>query len=63
MASLKGKELREALIINDMDDRDDVQSKQIELAKDLEEINIDPKRPKRVVHVGRALSKELKLRL
>lgn len=63
VASLRGKELREALVIDDMKGRDDVQLKQTEPSKDLEELNINPNCPERVVHVGRALSKEFKFRL
>lgn len=63
VASLKGKDSKEALIIEDMEERDDVQLKQTRLSKDLEELNIDPNCPKWMVHVRSALSKEFKRRL
>lgn len=45
MASLKGNESKEAFIVEDMENRDDVQEKHTEPLEDLEELNIDPSRP------------------
>lgn len=63
MASLKGKESREALVIEDMEDRDDDQLGRTGPAKDLEGLGIDPDHPERMVQVGRTLPEEIKLQL
>lgn len=61
VTSLKGKESREVLIIEDMEDRDYDQLRRTGPTEDLEKLDIDPNHPKRVVHVGRALPEEIKL--
>lgn len=58
---MKGKESKEALIIDYMENKDDIQLQQTGLAEDLAELNINPSRLERIVHVGRALSKEFKV--
>lgn len=63
VTSLKGKESREALVIEDMEDRDDDQLRRIGPAEDLEELGIDPNHPERVVHLERMLPEEIKLHL
>lgn len=63
VTSLKGKEFREALVIEDMEDRDDDQLRRTRPTEDLKELGIDPNHPKQVVHVGRMLLEEIKLRL
>lgn len=63
MTSLKGKKLKEALIIDDSKDREDVLLKQTRPADNLEELNIDPNKLERVIQVRKMLSQELKLRL
>lgn len=62
-ATLKGKESKEALVIDDMENRDNVQLEQTVLVEDLEELNIDPNCPEWVIHVRRALLEEFKLYL
>lgn len=59
-ASLKGKE-SEALVIDDLEDREDPLSKQTGLVEDLEELSIDPERIERVFRVGQQLLEQLKL--
>lgn len=61
VTSLKGKESREALIIEDMEDRDDDQLRRTGPTEDLEELRINPNHPERVIHVGRTLPEEIKL--
>lgn len=63
VTSLKGKESREALVIEDMEDRDDDQLRRTRPVEDLEELGIDPNHPERVVHLERMLPEEIKLRL
>lgn len=44
IVSLKRKESKEVLIINNLEDREEPQSKQTEHTKDLEELSIDPEK-------------------
>lgn len=61
MASLKGKEFWEALVIEDMEDRDDDQLRRTGLVEDLEGLGIDPDHPERMVQVERMFPEEIKL--
>lgn len=52
VASLKGKESKDTLIIDDLENREDTQLKQTRPVEDLEELNIDPNKLEWVVQVG-----------